>query len=97
MDITTLNVLEKFLKSYPGTFILISHDEYFLKNTTTKIYEIKEGKLLSEIYEDEFSSVNKNELVLLEFKLSKMMMDPDVEFEEIKKLKESIEQIKNKR
>jgi ATP-binding cassette subfamily F protein 3 len=35
LDLETLMVLEKFLQSYDGAFLLISHDREFLKRTTT--------------------------------------------------------------
>lgn len=44
LDLTTLLLLEQFLQSYRGTFLLISHDREFLKNTCTETLEIEQGK-----------------------------------------------------
>lgn len=44
LDLSTLLLLEQFLQSYRGTFLLISHDREFLKNTCTETLEIDQGK-----------------------------------------------------
>lgn len=40
LDITTQILLEKFLKTYNGSFLIISHDRQFLKNTCQETLEI---------------------------------------------------------
>ncbi|MBK5293486.1 MAG: ABC-F family ATP-binding cassette domain-containing protein [Acidobacteriia bacterium] len=40
LDIEARNWLEDYLTSYPGAFILISHDRYFLDVTVKKIVEV---------------------------------------------------------
>src|SRR6202050_3952194 len=40
LDLEARNWLEEYLTSYPYTFILISHDRYFLDVTVNKIVEI---------------------------------------------------------
>jgi ATP-binding cassette subfamily F protein 3 len=44
LDLTTLLLLENFLRSYRGSFLLISHDREFLKNTCQMTLEIEQGK-----------------------------------------------------
>lgn len=44
LDFKALDWLEKYLNSYNKTVIIISHDRYFLDNTTTKTLEIQNGK-----------------------------------------------------
>lgn len=43
LDVQSVEWLEKFLKSYKGIVIIVSHDRYFLDNVVTKIVEV-EGK-----------------------------------------------------
>jgi len=40
LDLNTLLLLEQYLKSYKGSFMIISHDREFLKNTCTQTLEI---------------------------------------------------------
>lgn len=45
LDITLMEALERFIKGYRGTVIIVSHDEAFLKETVTTRYHISEQKL----------------------------------------------------
>ena len=40
LDIDTLNVLEDFLDSWPGTLIVVSHDRYFLERVTDSVWAL---------------------------------------------------------
>jgi ATP-binding cassette subfamily F protein uup len=40
LDIDTLNVLEDFLDSWPGTLVVVSHDRYFLERVTDSIWAL---------------------------------------------------------
>jgi len=42
LDINALQWLEQYLKSYPGTFIIISHDRYFIDKVCTSIIEVSQ-------------------------------------------------------
>jgi len=53
LDIESLLWLEGFLKSYPGSIILVSHDRTFLDNITNKTIEIYTGEV--NIYEGNYS------------------------------------------
>lgn len=53
LDIDTLRWLEQYLKTYPKTILVISHDRYFLDQIVTRIFEI-ENKSLS-IYETDYT------------------------------------------
>lgn len=48
LDIESVLWLENWLSDYNGTFIVISHDRYFLDKVTNKTFEIERGKLYSE-------------------------------------------------
>lgn len=46
LDITTLQVLEDYLDSFPGIVIVVSHDRYFLDRTVRRIFAFEDhGKL----------------------------------------------------
>ena len=45
LDLETTLVLERFLQSYQGAFLLISHDREFLRRTTDHILEVEEGDI----------------------------------------------------
>ena len=45
LDLRALQWLEGFLKGWPGTLIVISHDRYFLDRVTTRTWEMAFGKL----------------------------------------------------
>lgn len=44
LDISAVNWLEGFINEYRGTVLVISHDRYFLDETTNKTIEIEHGK-----------------------------------------------------
>lgn len=45
LDIESIIWLEKFLSTYPGAVVLISHDQQFLDNCTNRTVEIELGRL----------------------------------------------------
>lgn len=45
LDLETLLVLENFLQSFDGAFLLISHDREFLRRTTDHILEVEGGEI----------------------------------------------------
>jgi ATPase subunit of ABC transporter with duplicated ATPase domains len=44
LDLISLEWLERFLRDFPGTVVVISHDRAFLDGVVTRIIEIEEGK-----------------------------------------------------
>lgn len=48
LDIDSVRWLENWLSDYNGTFIVISHDRYFLDKVTNKTFEIERGRLYCE-------------------------------------------------
>ncbi|MEN6459944.1 MAG: ABC-F family ATP-binding cassette domain-containing protein, partial [Syntrophomonas sp.] len=47
LDIDSVEWLEEFLKSYPGTVLVVSHDRMFLDRVATRTIEMAGGKLKS--------------------------------------------------
>jgi ATP-binding cassette subfamily F protein 3 len=45
LDLETTLLLEKFLQTYDGAFLLISHDREFLRRTTDHILEVEAGEI----------------------------------------------------
>jgi len=45
LDLSSVNMLIQALKQYEGTYVLVSHDRYFIENTANCIWEIEEGKI----------------------------------------------------
>ena len=43
LDISSVDVLEQALKSFKGTFVIISHDEHLIRKIATRILYIKDG------------------------------------------------------
>lgn len=54
LDAETISWLEKTLREYPGTVIIVTHDRYFLDNITKWILEIENGRGLP--FEGNYSS-----------------------------------------
>jgi ATP-binding cassette subfamily F protein 3 len=46
LDIRTKDVLREALLQFGGTFIIASHDRYFLKGLVTKVMELRDGQLV---------------------------------------------------
>jgi ATP-binding cassette subfamily F protein 3 len=69
LDILSLRWLEKYLKEYEGTVLLISHDLMFLDNFANRIIELDRGKIYDfkgnytafKIYRAERKSIETNE------------------------------------
>ena len=64
LDIENLQWLEQYLKDYSGTFVIISHDRYFLDKVCRTILEIDQCNILS--YHGNYSdySVKKRQAML---------------------------------
>jgi ATP-binding cassette subfamily F protein 3 len=46
LDVTTQILLEEFLATYRGAFLIISHDREFLKNTCTETMDVADGNII---------------------------------------------------
>ena len=45
LDIDSVDMLEDALKAFPGTIVLISHDEHLVRAVATKVVDIRDGKV----------------------------------------------------
>ena len=64
LDIETLTWLEEFLKSYPGSLVIISHDRAFLDTITATTWELSLGAL--SIYKGNYSKYVEEKEVRLQ-------------------------------
>lgn len=88
LDIKNTIFLENFIKNYPKTIILVSHDREFLNNTVTHIAEIENGKLKKykgNLFAFEKQKKENNEF--LEKELKKLKDEYDHLFEFVSKFK----------
>ncbi len=53
LDLLALEELEKVLKEYPGTLVIVSHDRYFLKGLANRVFALGNGQL--RVYENTFA------------------------------------------
>ena len=89
LDIETLEWLEKFLNSYKGTVVLISHDRYFLDKVVNKIILLEKGKTI--VYFGNYSYFVKEDerRTFAEFEKYKNQQ------KQIEKMKESIKKLRS--
>lgn len=89
LDIETLEWLEKFLNSYKGTVVLISHDRYFLDKVVNKIILLEKGKTI--VYFGDYSYFVKEDerRTLAEFEKYKNQQ------KQIEKMEESIKKLRS--
>ncbi|MCB2361766.1 ribosomal protection-like ABC-F family protein [Clostridium estertheticum] len=71
LDVTSIEWLENYLKSYKGTVVIISHDRYFLDRVVTKIVEIEDGE--TSLYNGNYSYyvIEKQRRIFEEFEAYK--------------------------
>ncbi|MBU5348908.1 ribosomal protection-like ABC-F family protein [Paenibacillus lautus] len=87
LDLARTEWLEEFLREYPGTCVIISHDRYFLDRVVSKTIEIEDGEVFTAYGGYTAFMKDKEERLLQQF----------AEYQEqqkvIKKMKESIKQL----
>lgn len=64
LDIESIIWFESYLKDYPGSFVIISHDRDFLDNTTKKTIELLSSKL--HVYNHSFSKAQEERVERIE-------------------------------
>ena len=45
LDIDSVDMLENALKAFPGTIVLISHDEHLVRSVANRVVDIRDGKM----------------------------------------------------
>ncbi len=65
LDLPSIEWLERYLQSYPGTVIIVSHDRYFLDRMVTRIIELFQQQLIS--YSGNYSFYEVEKATRMEF------------------------------
>lgn len=88
LDLNAVIWLTKFLQSYKGAVLVVSHDRYFLDEVVTKMIELENKELIT--YRTNFSGYLKEreERLLREFQAYKDQQ------KKIKKMKQAIKQLR---
>lgn len=81
LDITTIEWLENYLKNYPKSVVIVSHDRMFLDKIVNKVYEIEYASITE--YRGNYSAfeIQKRE------NYEKQLKDYEYQQKEIKRLK----------
>ena len=88
LDLRALQWLEEFLKDWPGTLLVISHDRYFLDRVTTRTFEMAFGRL------DDYPGNYTKFLQLKAERLELQQKQYDAQQEQIAKTEEFIRRFK---
>lgn len=81
LDITAIEWLENYLRNYPKSVVIVSHDRMFLDRIVNKVYEIEYGKLTE--YIGNYTEFEKQKRINYE----KQLKDYEYQQAEIKRLK----------
>ncbi|MFP4200452.1 MAG: ABC-F family ATP-binding cassette domain-containing protein [Clostridia bacterium] len=84
LDLASNEWLEEFLRGYPGTLVVVSHDRYFLDRVATSILEILGGGV--EVYRGNYSAYVKEREVRRERQMAKYRRQE----EEIERLRDFV-------
>lgn len=96
LDLETKEALRSFLKNYPGTLLLISHDQEFARSVTDSELLISNKTLVSPNSLINHSSANTGELLKLKLQLDQQINSPTTSFDQILKTKRKINEISNR-
>lgn len=89
LDSEAVEWLEGFLRSYDATFMIISHDRYFLDQSVNRIFEMSNKRLTA--YKGNYSDYQRQARLQREIDLKNY----ENQQREIKKQEESIERLKS--
>lgn len=89
LDLMAVEWLGSFLKEYPGTVLVISHDRYFLDEVVNKVLDMEDGEVT--IYHTNFTRFVKEK----EERLLKAFQDYEEQQKKIKKMKEAIKRLRD--
>lgn len=90
LDLTTIEWLEQYLKNYPKSVVIVSHDRMFLDKIVSKVYEIEYGEIVE--YSGNYEFYEKQKKANYE----KQLRDYEFQQKEIKRLNSIVTRFKYK-
>ena len=90
LDILNKETIEKLLKDYKGTLIIVSHDRYLIKNVVNRLLVIEENNILLynfgyEEYLNKKENITTKEVITKKEKKDKKIKDKSKEIKSIEK------------
>lgn len=99
LDMEALTALEEFLPTYPGAYMLVSHDQAFVQATCPIVYTIDNQQL--QLQGTNPTSINKakihQQLQQLYFKKDQLILDPNASIAVIREINDQIATLEAKR
>lgn len=87
LDMAATEWLEEYVRAFPGTCVIISHDRYFLDAVVGKIIELEDGEAFT--YHSNYSEYKEEK----ERRLLQQFAEYEEQQKKIKKMQESIKQL----
>lgn len=88
LDLHAKAWLEQYIRDYPGTVLIISHDRHLLDRSVNKIYELEDGEI--SVFAGNYSAY----VAERERQLQRLQEQYTVEQKEIRRLKHSMHRLK---
>ncbi|GHO44990.1 ribosomal protection-like ABC-F family protein [Ktedonospora formicarum] len=88
LDLRAKAWLEQYIRDYPGTVIIISHDRHLLDHSVTKIYEMEDGEI--SVFVGNYSAY----VAEREQRLQRLQEQYTLQQTEIRRLKHSMHRLK---
>ncbi|ERL65101.1 ATP-binding cassette domain-containing protein [Schleiferilactobacillus shenzhenensis] len=89
LDLNAIEALAAFLENYPGTLLLISHDQAFVKRVAQQTYTIRDQRLVDPARTAPVHLTDEKKL-LLQHQIDTLVMDPDADIAEIRALRRQL-------
>ena len=90
LDITAIEWLEKYLKNYKKSVVIVSHDRMFLNRIVNKVYEIEYGTITK--YKGNYEDFERQKRLNYE----KQLKDYEYQQKELKRLQNIVDRFKYK-
>lgn len=90
LDLESVRWLESFLRGYPGTVIVVSHDRAFMDNMVDRVAEIDNGQVM--LYKGNYSAYLKAR----ELRREQLLAEQKQQLEEIARLEAFVEKFRYK-